>query len=122
MLPQSTVPAREQPIPASAYERQAKLLAYIQTNQRISVPQIVEASGFVRGWQRGVQDGAQHIRFEFSGYTEPFFRLAGAERCRVAIDGKAVQGVRERGTLRIDTTPVPDPNNAKQSVEITCAA
>lgn len=90
--------------------------------QAPAVPQIVEASGFVRGWQRGVQDGAQHIRFEFSGYTKPFFRLAGAERCRVAIDGKAVQGVRERGTLRIDTTPVPDPNNAKQSVEITCAA
>ncbi len=43
MFPQSTLPAPEQSIPASAYERQARLLAYIQTHQRISVPQIVEA-------------------------------------------------------------------------------
>ncbi|WP_441612265.1 MULTISPECIES: bifunctional glycoside hydrolase 114/ polysaccharide deacetylase family protein [unclassified Cupriavidus] len=87
-----------------------------------AVPEIVEASGFVRGWRRGGQGSAQQIRFDFSGYTRPFFRLAGADRCRVAIDGKAVAGVRERGTLRFDTTPVSNPGNAKQSVEITCGA
>ncbi|MHA7684186.1 bifunctional glycoside hydrolase 114/ polysaccharide deacetylase family protein [Cupriavidus sp. PET2-C1] len=85
-------------------------------------PEIAEANGFVRDWQRTGQGGAQRIRFAFSGYTKPFFRLAGADHCRVAIDGKPVQGVRERGTLRFDTTPVSNPDNAKQSVEITCAA
>lgn len=87
-----------------------------------SGPEIAEASGFVRNWQRSGQGSAQRIRFDFSGYFKPFFRLAGADRCRIAIDGKPVQGVQERGTLRFDTTPVPNPNNAKQSVEITCAA
>ncbi|MGT2511619.1 bifunctional glycoside hydrolase 114/ polysaccharide deacetylase family protein [Cupriavidus basilensis] len=85
-------------------------------------PEIAEASGFVRNWQRAGEGGAQQIRFEFRGYTKPFFRLAGADRCRVAINGQPVQGVREHGTLRFDTTPVSNRHNAKQSVEITCAA
>ncbi|MDF3839679.1 hypothetical protein P3W85_43100, partial [Cupriavidus basilensis] len=87
-----------------------------------AAPGIAEANGFVRDWQRTGQGSAQHIRFDFSGYTKPFFRLSGADHCRVAIGGKAVQGVRDRGALRFDTTPVPNPDNAKQSVEITCAA
>ncbi len=38
-----TLPAQDQPAPASSYERQARLLSYIQAHQRISVPQVVEA-------------------------------------------------------------------------------
>ncbi len=38
-----TLPLHGSSIPASSYERQARLLSYIQAHQRISVPQIVEA-------------------------------------------------------------------------------
>lgn len=37
------LPLQDQPAPASSYERQARLLSYIQAHQRISVPQVVEA-------------------------------------------------------------------------------
>ncbi len=89
---------------------------------RPASPEIVEASGFVRDWRRSRQGDTQRLRFDFSGYAKPFFRLAGADRCQVAIDGKTAGGVRDRGAQRFDTAPVPNPRSVKQSVEITCAA
>ncbi len=82
-----------------------------------SAPQLAEANGIVRNWQR---DGSV-TRFAFGGYYKPFFRLAGAANCRVSVDGKTVQGVRERDTLRIDTAPLTDLNHASQAVEVRCA-
>lgn len=82
-----------------------------------AVPEIPEANGLVRDWQR---DG-QVTRFRFSGYYKPFFRLANAGQCSVTVDGKPVAGVRERNTLRIDTPAVNDPIHVQQQVEVRCA-
>lgn len=79
--------------------------------------QLAEANGIVRDWQR--RDGV--TTFAFSGYYKPFFRLAGAGQCRVSVDGKPVQGVRERNTLRVDTAPITDPIHVRQRVEVHCA-
>ncbi len=81
------------------------------------MPEIPEANGLVRDWQR---DG-QVTRFRFSGYYKPFFRLANAGQCSVTVDGKPVAGVRERNTLRIDTPAVNDPIHVQQQVEVRCA-
>ncbi|WP_354686311.1 bifunctional glycoside hydrolase 114/ polysaccharide deacetylase family protein [Cupriavidus necator] len=83
----------------------------------MSAPQLVEANGVVRNWQR---EGTV-TRFRFGGYYKPFFRLSGAGNCRVSIDGKPVQAVRERDTVRVDTAPLTDLNHARQDVEIRCA-
>ncbi|MNL12616.1 hypothetical protein D3C87_1334880 [compost metagenome] len=83
----------------------------------LAVPEIPEANGLVRDWQR---DG-QVTRFRFSGYYKPFFRLANAGQCSVTVDGKPVAGVRERNTLRIDTPAVNDPIHVQQQVEVRCA-
>lgn len=82
-----------------------------------AVPQLAEANGIVRDWSQ--RDGV--TRFAFSGYYKPFFRLANAGSCRVSVDGKPVQAVRERNTLRVDTAPVTDPNHVRQQVEVRCA-
>jgi len=82
-----------------------------------AAPQLAEANGIVRDWSQ--RDGV--TRFAFSGYFKPFFRLANAGNCRVSVDGKPVQAVRERNTLRVDTAPVTDPNHARQQVEVRCA-
>jgi hypothetical protein len=79
--------------------------------------QLAEANGIVRDWQR--RDGV--TTFAFSGYYKPFFRLTGAGQCRVSVDSKPVQGVRERDTLRVDTAPVTDPTHVRHQVEIRCA-
>lgn len=83
-----------------------------------AAPQLAEANGVVRHWRR--EPGV--TRFEFAGYYKPFFRLAGAGQCRVSVDGRPVQGVRERDGLRVDTAPVTDLTHGKQQVEVRCAA
>lgn len=82
-----------------------------------AVPEIAEANGLVRAWQR---DG-DTTRFRFGGYYKPFFRLANASQCSVTIDGKPVTGQRDRNTVRFDLPAVTDPINVQQSVEVRCA-
>ncbi|MBV8271713.1 MAG: bifunctional glycoside hydrolase 114/ polysaccharide deacetylase family protein [Cupriavidus sp.] len=82
-----------------------------------TVVQLPEANGMVRNWRR--HDGV--ITFAFSGYYKPFFRLAHAGNCRVSVSGKPARVARERDTLRVDTTAVPDPDHVSQEVELRCA-
>ncbi|WP_227461490.1 bifunctional glycoside hydrolase 114/ polysaccharide deacetylase family protein [Cupriavidus pauculus] len=84
-----------------------------------AVPELPEANGLVRDWQR---DG-NTTRFQFSGYYKPFFRLANAGQCSVTIDGKPARGVRDNNnTLRFDTPAVNDPIHVQQQVEVRCGA
>ncbi|WP_420992183.1 hypothetical protein ACKI2N_031110 [Cupriavidus sp. 30B13] len=80
------------------------------------VPSLAEAHGLVRNWRR---EGSV-TRFEFSGYYQPFFRLRGADHCRVTIDGRPATPAREAGTLRFDTPAVEDAERDRAKVEVHC--
>ena len=82
-----------------------------------TVPELPEANGAVLDWRRV----GNTTRFSFAGYHQPFFRLANADRCSVAIDGKPVSGVRESNSLRFNTPAVQDPTHVQQ-VEVRCGA
>jgi hypothetical protein len=85
-------------------------------SERSALPYIHTASGFVRNFSRL----GSSLHFDFGGYYKPFFLLANAGNCRVAVNGKPASAPIHNGLRRVSVGGNVAPSVNYHSVEVNC--
>ncbi len=107
-----------QPGPGGLYIHMGADTASFQIGYGASqpVPNIREASGFIRNFQRS----GREVRFDFGGYYKPFVEMADVSGCSISVDGGPDKKRGSVNTWRLDVAGAAVKPVSYHSIKVKC--